>query len=276
LKWHNDAKPSMVVAMSNKAPRNELLQPFGSSLWIVEGPAVDFYGFPYPTRMVVIALAVSKGAWIWSPILLSTQLEEEILEKAGPVLHVVAPNKLHWLFLHDWAKRYPHARIFAAPGLKERKVVSDIMIDTVLGDIPDPSYASDINQVVFKGSVMDEVVFYHLASKTVIFCDLIQRFPEGRGWKVWLMKVDGLVGEKGSTPREWRLNFWWNGRLDLARAALDQVLWEWKPERLVIAHGACASENATQIVQDCLNWIPGSPRRRELCDCCCKGEAKED
>jgi hypothetical protein len=274
LKWHNDAKPSMVVAMSNKAPRNELLQPFGSSLWIVEGPAVDFYGFPYPTRMVVIALSV--GAWIWSPISLSTELEEEILEKAGPVLHVVAPNKLHWLFLHDWAKRYPHARIFAAPGLKERKVVSDIMIDTVLGDIPDPSYASDINQVVFKGSVMDEVVFYHLASKTVIFCDLIQRFPEGRGWKVWLMKVDGLVGEKGSTPREWRLNFWWNGRLDLARAALDQVLWEWKPERLVIAHGACASENATQIVQDCLNWIPGSPRRRELCDCCCKGEAKED
>jgi hypothetical protein len=90
------------------------------------------------------------------------------------------------------------------------------------------------------------------------------------------MKVDGLVGDKGSTPREWRLTFWWNGRLDLARAALDQVLWEWKPERLIIAHGACASENATQIAQECLQWIPDSPRRRECCECGKGEEAKED
>jgi hypothetical protein len=168
------------VAMS-EPPTSILLQPFGPSLWIVEGPVVDFYGFPYPTRMVVIAL--SKGAWIWSPISFSTTLEEEILQKAGPILHIVAPNKIHWLFLHEWTSRYPQARIYAAPGLKERRVVADIEIDTVLGDVPDPSYASDIDQIVFKGSVMDEVVFYHLASKTVIFCDLIQRFPEGRGWK---------------------------------------------------------------------------------------------
>jgi hypothetical protein len=259
----------------SEPPSSALLQPFAPGLWIVEGPDVDFYGFPYPARMVVIAL--SKGAWIWSPISFSTELEEEIMEKAGPVLHLVAPNKLHWLFLHEWASRYPQARIYAAPGLQERGVlVSDIEIDAVLGDIPDPSYASEINQIVFKGSMMDEVVFYHLASKTVIFCDLIQRFPEGHGWKAWLMKVDGLVGDKGSTPREWRFNFWWNGNLDLARAALDQVLWEWDPERMVIAHGACASENATQIVRECLQWIPNNPRRRERCQCCCKGEAKED
>jgi hypothetical protein len=86
--------------------------------------------------------------------------------------------------LRQWADRYPQARIYAAPGLSERKVVSDMKFDAILGDIPDPSYASDISQVVFKGSAMDEIVFYHLTSKTVIFCDLIQRFPEGvAGWK---------------------------------------------------------------------------------------------
>ena len=45
----------------------------------------------------------------------------------------------------------------------------------------------DIDQVVFRGSfAMEEVVFFHRASRSAIFGDLIQRFPEsepaaGRG-----------------------------------------------------------------------------------------------
>ena len=37
-------------------------------------------------------------------------------------------------------------------------------------------------------------------------------------------------------------------------AARARVL-AWEPERLVIAHGACARENATQILANALAWI---------------------
>ena len=65
------------------------------------------------------------------------------------------------------------------------------------------------------------------------------------------MRLDGLVGPRGSTPREWRASFLRRGP---ARAAREKTL-GWKPERLVIAHGACAREGATEILGDALAWI---------------------
>ena len=72
-----------------------------------------------------------------------------------------------------------------------------------------------------------------------------------KGLKGMLMRLDGLVGERGSTPREWRASF---VRRRPARAARARVL-AWEAERLVIAHGACAQENATQILARALAWI---------------------
>ncbi len=100
---------------------------------------------------------------------------------------------------------------------------------------------------------MEEVVFFHRASKTAIICDLIQRHSDSKisGWKGMLMRLDGLVGKHGSTPREWRATFLRRGA---ARAARDKVL-SWKAERLVIAHGECARTEATSIIADALSWI---------------------
>lgn len=247
--------------------KTKLLQAFGRNIWFADGPVVNFYGFSYPTRMVAIKLQ-DNCAWLWSPIQYSEELATEIERLCGPIRHIVSPNKIHWLFLKMWSEIFPKAKLYASPGLSERKIACDLPFDTVLNDSPDASYASDIDQVIFK-SPMDEVVFFHKCSKTVIFCDLIQRFPESRGWKGWLMTADGLVGERGSTPKEWRFLFWWTGKLDAARLSLEKVLYEWQPERLIIAHGHCASSNATQIIDHCLTWIPRdcAPSRERCCGC---------
>jgi hypothetical protein len=100
---------------------------------------------------------------------------------------------------------------------------------------------------------MEEVVFFHRPSGTAIVGDLMQRFPEemAAGWKGMLMRLDGLVGPRGSTPREWRLSFL---SREAARAALRKVL-EWKPQWLLIAHGECAATGATEIITAALRWI---------------------
>ncbi|MBW2293395.1 MAG: hypothetical protein JRG94_13945, partial [Deltaproteobacteria bacterium] len=72
-----------------------------------------------------------------------------------------------------------------------------------------------------------------------------------KGVKGMMMRLDGLVGETGSTPREWRASFL---RRRPTRAARERVL-AWQPERLLIAHGACAKENATQILTRALAWM---------------------
>ncbi len=227
-----------------------MLKQFGPSLYVADGPVVSFYGFPYPTRMVVVQLSDGK-LWVWSPVALSVELTDAV-EAIGTVHYIVSPNKIHHLYLSQWSEHWPYARVYAPPGLVGRK--PELHFDAVLGDMPEPQWATDIDQVIFHGSLaMEEVVFFHHLSRTAIICDLIQRHCESRmsGWKGLLMRLDSLVGEHGSTPREWRVTFL---RRRLARRARDKVL-AWKPERLVIAHGECAQEQATTIIADALSWI---------------------
>ena len=227
-----------------------VLEEFAPSLYVADGPTVPFMSFPYPTRMVVVKLS-DGSAWVWSPIALNAELEQAV-ESIGPVRNIVSPNKIHHLFLAEWAERWPDARLCAPPGLAERK--PELGFDADLGEEPDPAWAADLDQVIFRGSFfMEEVVFFHRSSRTAIVGDLVQRHDLARatGLKGWVMRLDGLVGEQGSTPREWRASFL---RRRLPRAARERVL-AWKPERLVIAHGACAREDATKILARALAWM---------------------
>lgn len=227
-----------------------MLHPFGTDLYSAEGPPVSFYGFPYPTRMALAKLT-DGSLWVWSPIALTDPLAATV-DALGPVRHIVSPNKLHHLFLAAWIARWPAARLYAPPGLARKR--PDLRFAAELTDDPDQEWAADIDQTIFRGSfAMDEVAFFHRRSRTAIVGDLVQRFPESRmsGWMGLVMRLDGLVGEHGSTPREWRASFLTRGR---ARRAREKVL-GWKPERLLIAHGDCAEHNATAILADALKWI---------------------
>ena len=227
-----------------------MLDEFGPSLFIADGPVVSFYGFPYPTRMAVARLSDSS-VWVWSPVALTDDLAAAV-GAIGPVRHIVSPNKLHHLFLAPWAERWPEARLYAPPGLASKK--PGLSFHGNLGDEPDPAWATDIDQVIFRGSLfMEEVVFFHRTSRTAIICDLIQRHPRDRqtGWRGLLMRLDGLVGDHGSTPREWRASFL---RRKPSRRAREKVL-GWEPKQLVIAHGACARVGATEIIAKALHWI---------------------
>ena len=223
---------------------------FGPSLFVADGPTVSFYGFPYPTRMAVARLS-DGSAWVWSPVALTDDIVE-FMNSFESVSHIVSPNKIHNLFLAQWHEQWPDAVMHAPPGLAQR--MPELCFDAELGDTPDPAWATDIDQVIFRGSLaMEEVVFFHRESRTAIVCDLIQRHPEATmtGWKGMLMRVDSLVGKNGSTPREWRASFI---RRSKARAAREKVL-GWQPEQLLIAHGECAKTGAKEIIEKALSWM---------------------
>jgi len=228
-----------------------LLHPIGHDLWLAEGPVVRFLRFfPYPTRMAVIRLR-DGGLFVWSPIELQEDLAKEV-ESLGPVRDLVAPNALHHLSLAQWAERFPGARLHAAPDLAKKR--PDLTFETELSDRPDPAWAEDIDQVVFRGSrFLEEVVFFHRRSRTALVTDLIQRFdPEQlHGLVRVVMRLWGLVGENGSTPREWKASFLDRGP---AREALQRAL-AWDPARLVIAHGRLPEEHGREALARGLRWL---------------------
>jgi hypothetical protein len=212
---------------------------------------VRFLGlFPYPTRMAVVRLR-DGGLWVWSPIALDEALAEAVTA-LGPVRHLVSPNKLHHLYLGPWKQRFPEARLYASPGLARRR--ADLAFDAELTDAPDAAWAEDVDQVIFRGSFfMDDAIFFHRATRTALVADLVQRFDprETRGCTGFLMRLDGLVGERGSTPREWRACY---GNRRAGRAARDAAL-AWDPRRLVVAHGMGVEEGARDVLARALAWL---------------------
>jgi hypothetical protein len=228
------------------------LAPLGPEIWIADGAVVPFYGFPYPTRMVLIRL--SGGAlFVWSPVALDDELAREV-DSLGPVAHLVSPNPLHHLHLGAWRVRYPAARLHASPGLAAKR--RDLRFDTTLGDAPEPAWTGEIDQVLMSGSVvMQEVVFFHRLSRTAIFADLIENFPRGwfRGWRGLVARLDGIVAPHPGAPREWRLSFLHRGK---ARAALARIE-AWDAEQVVVAHGGMACENGGRFIHNAFRWLAG-------------------
>lgn len=115
------------------------LEAVATDLWIADGSPVPFLGIPYPTRMALARLPDGR-LWVWSPIALDDALAAEIATH-GEVADLVAPNKLHHLFLTAWAARWPAARLWAAPGLRRRR--PDLAFAGDLGDVPEPGAARD-------------------------------------------------------------------------------------------------------------------------------------
>ena len=226
------------------------LREFGSGIWMGEGPVVSFFSFPYPTRMAVIRLS-DGSLFVWSPILLSTTLRRGV-DALGAVRYLVSPNLLHHLFLAEWKSAYPEARLYASPGLRKRR--KDLAFDADLGDVPDPGWIADIDQVVVRGSfAMTEVVFFHHASRTAIFADLIENLPRDwfAGWRGLVARMGGITAPNPGAPRDWRASFV-NRRA--ARSALDCIL-AWPIERVLIAHGEPATENGATFVRKAFMWL---------------------
>ncbi len=229
------------------------LREFGPEIWICEGPVVPFYfGFYYPTRMAVIKLT-EGGLFVWSPIALSSALMGEV-DELGPVRFVVSPNLLHHLFLSEWKIAYPGARLYASPGLRRRR--RDLTFDAELGDRPSAEWAPDIDQVLVHGSLMmTEAVFFHRASRTAIFADLIENLAPDwyTGWRRVIARLGGILAPNPGTPRDWRASFI-NRRA--ARRALGRIL-AWPIERVLIAHGEPVETNGGAFVRAAFGWLVG-------------------
>ena len=170
----------------------------------------------------------------------------------GAVKHLVSPNKLHHLALNDWHAAFPQSRLYASPGLAKKR--RDIAFDAELGDVPESAWAAEIDQVLMAGSfAMTEIVFFHRASRTAIFADLIENFRPGwfKGWRGLVARLDGIVMPNPGAPREWRLTF---TNRKAARAALARIL-AWRPEQVVMAHGEIVRTGGSAFIRNSFRWL---------------------
>lgn len=203
------------------------------------------------------------GLWLHSPVRLTEELRKD-LDRLGAVRFVVAPNKLHHLFVGDYPSAYPEARVYASPGLAEKR--PDLPSHGVLGDAPEPGWTEDLDQTVFGGErQLEEVLFFHRASRTLILADLVQ---SGHPDSPWLTRLNGTY-ERPGPPAPVRLGF---RDKAAARASLERVL-SWDFERIVLAHGRVVETGGKAVFEHAYSFLSRATRRTESWQ---KGEKGEE
>ena len=228
------------------------IQAFAPNVWIVDGPRVRDMGVMFTTRMTIVKL-YDGSLWVDSPVPVPFETLTGITE-LGPVRYLVAATPRHVWRLERWHTLFPEAQLWASRPTPFTLKKGHLPLTGTLGDTPHPAWANDLDQLAFKGSpLIEEVLFLHRASRTLILDDLIQFHPsvKGKPLRNALFKLEGVASPQGGVGLDIRLTF---THRDLARQSLAKLL-SWDFDKLIIAHGACIEHDAKLFVEQAFRWL---------------------
>jgi hypothetical protein len=203
-------------------------------------------------RQLVVSRLPKGGVWIHSPIPWSPALRSAVTD-LGEVRHVVGPNRYHDECLREFQTEYPAARFHAAPGLAEAR--RDIrFVPAALSDEPHPDWADIIDQHLVRGMPrLNEVVFFHRPSRSLIIADLAFNFGPGTHWLLAaVMKLNGGFGQFAPTLFEKSMM----KDRTAVRASIDHIL-SWDFDRVIAGHGENIESGGRDAVRRAFEFLRG-------------------
>jgi hypothetical protein len=213
-----------------------VLREWAEGIWLAEAP-LRFYGLPFGTRMTVIRLR-DRALLLHSPISLDARLRAEV-EALGPVRHIAAPNKLHHLYLAQAHEAFPDAKVYAPPGLARKR--PDLHLDAELADAAPDAWRGELEQLIVRGSrVLQEVVFLHPASRTLIVADICEHFGPHSPLLTRIAARLSRMYDRPRMPPDMQLTF---RDRPATRASFERLL-AWDFDRVILAHGRLLESGA--------------------------------
>lgn len=228
---------------------DETLHPIADGLWGLEHDLFMPGGIHFRTRMTVARLA-SGGLALISPVPIE-DAQAAALAELGEVQLLIAPNLFHHLFFAAAAERYPDAERLLAPGLPDK--VDGLPPSNTLDPASLPAaLAADFDALLIQGvPKLNEVVFLHRPSGSLIVTDLIFNIHE---WKTWITGVVLWVMRAQRRVAQSRMLRMLTKDRAAAAASAQQVL-SWRFSRVVPAHGIIIEEDAHEALAGALAWM---------------------
>ncbi|HUO04745.1 MAG TPA: DUF4336 domain-containing protein [Candidatus Binataceae bacterium] len=233
-----------------------------SNLWVVDQPDFDPGAGRLGTRMTIVRLP-NGGLFLHSP----TKLDDETktaLTALGEVRDVVAPSRAHHLFVGDYAKAFPGAKLHAAPGIAGEindirawlGARRDLKFDSILSDEPHPDWAGAIDQHFFRGaSFLNEIVFFHPSSRTVMFTDLVFNIPADYEAANWFLKLRGTPGHFGPDAF---IRLLIRDRAAAAKSVERTLRWDF--DRVIVTHGDILESGGHAKIAEAFAYLTGNSR----------------
>jgi len=178
-----------------------VLREVAKDVWAFSRPLT--MGFiPVGGRSVAIKL-LSGDVWVMASTPLTPETKTK-LDELGEVRYIVSASAGHWLFLAEFKKAYPSAKVIGPEPLLTKK--GCVALDGVYGrDSPDTKYGfeDEITPCFFSGVRNKEVAFHHVDSKTLVVADLLFHFPATEQYSNASRKPFLLKFGLGLNPTGW-------------------------------------------------------------------------
>jgi hypothetical protein len=240
----------------------DVYKPVAPGIGVVDGPfeyltvAGVRLPLPFPTRMTVVRLS-NGDLFLHSPTRFEPRLAEQ-LALVGRIRHLVSPNQFHYAHIGEWQQAFPDALAWASPGVRARSKARHVRIrfDRDLEPQAPGEWRDDLDQALFPGGYFKEFIFFHRESGSLIVTDAIMNFELDRMDQPWrtLTRISGMYHPHGQVFFGMRLPLLLQRRKTAAAAARVR---EWRPRRILLAHGRCFETGA----DDALDRVFGNSAR---------------
>jgi len=214
---------------------NIKLTSFAEGVWFARD-SYRLFGVDLGTKMTVVRLANEK-LLIYSPIKINDSLRLQ-LSALGDPAYIVVPSILHNLHAEQWYSAFPHSTVYCAQGAKIRIKGKSLK--------PGESYPWEDQLITIFIDGMPKVnewVFVHKKSRTLIVCDLLFNVTEPQNFLArQLLKLYGIYNRSAITPL-YKL-------MIKNRDAFDQSVAKLKSchfDKIIVAHGNNINEQGHSI-----------------------------
>lgn len=231
-----------------------MLQRIDNNLWVAEQPQ-KFMGLAVGTRMSVIRLEDSSLLLI-SPIEITPEIKQQ-LNSVGKVKYLIAPNLFHHLYLSEYRQIYPQAWVIAPPGLSTKQ--PELKIDKIFTQ-DEIEFNSEVEHTLFEGfqafifpkvRTVNEVVFYHPSSKTLIITDSAFNFDDSFPL---VTQLAGRVLGSYQTLKPSRLEKIAVQDKQQLKKSIDKIM-AWDFNRVIMAQVKIVETNAKEQLTAGYQWL---------------------
>jgi hypothetical protein len=207
-------------------------------LYVVE-QSFALYGAELGIRMTIVRTNGNE-LWLHSPVRFGENLAAQIAT-LGSVRSIVSPSKMHRLFLPEWIAAHPQALHYASLGMLLH--VPGGKSPTTLTQTPPKEWHGQIEQHEVQGiPELNEVVFFHAATRTLILTDLCFNIREGSLWTRLVFTLNGAWDRFAPTRIFQRAI---QDRVAF-RASIDRIL-RWDFDRIIVSHGEIVEHGGKEL-----------------------------
>ena len=152
------------------------MDPFSEKCWIVNADFKQF-GVHLGGRMTIIEVSENRY-WVHSPVFPSAGFINN-MKHGSTITAVVMPNLYHHKYLNHFQRLFPKARYFAPSGYEEK--VKSARIDEEISEKNQRDFGIQAIPILGMPRV-NEWVFFHKLSKTLIISDLLFNICNSQSW----------------------------------------------------------------------------------------------